>query len=215
MGSNKFIFWLALVLGSSCGVFAQPKTEPARLPFEILKLKWEKQAKLPQNFDPSGGGSPGTINDSTGSSRGGSGGGSSSDSSGSTTQGLQPSSPSRITFAYLYSIKIRNRLEKPIEGVAWDYVFLDPANSQELGRHQFLSFQKVEAGKTATFQIEQRTPPVRVFRTQTVAANKHGKLSETAVIRCVLYADGTTWLEANTNADVCGLLRKGKLSLRR
>lgn len=202
------------MLGSSC-VFAQPKTEPSRLPFEILKLKWEKQAKLPQNFDPSGGGSPGTINDPTGSSRGSSGGGSNSDSSGSTTQGLQASSPSRITFAYLYSIKIKNRLEKQIEGVAWDYVFLDPSNSQELGRHQFLSFQKVEPGKTATFQIEQRTPPVRIFRTQTVAENKHGKLSETAVIRCVLYADGTTWRDPNTSEDVCALLRKGKAGLSR
>ena len=174
--------------------------------------------RLPQSYDPSGGGSTGTINDSTRSSRGGSGGGSGSagsDSSGSTTQGMQPSAPSRVLFLYVYSMKIKNTGSKEIEGIAWDYVFVDPATSAELGRHQFLSFEKVEPDKTATFQSEQRAPPVRTVRTQMADDNKQGKLSEKSVIKCVLYADGATWRDANTSEDICNLLKKGKAGLSR
>jgi hypothetical protein len=212
--SRKTICLLAstVIFGLVAGVqsFPQNEASTATLPFEILKLKWEKQARLPEGFDPSNGGASGSINDSatSGSSRGGGGGG-------STTQGLQPSGPSRVFFSYVYSMKIRNTGAKEIEGVAWDYIFLDPATSAEVGRHQFLSFQKVEPAKTATFQSELRTPPVRTIRTQTVAENKHGKLSEKSEIRCVLYADGTTWRAPSTSEDVCNLLRKGKAGLNR
>ena len=102
-------------------------------------------------------------------------------------------------------MKIQNHGSKEIEGVAWDYIFLDPSTSAEVGRHQFLSFERVEPNKSATFHSEQRTPPVR-----TLSADANKKLAEKSVIRCVLYADGTTWREANTTEDVCGLLKKGK-----
>src|SRR5262245_10116158 len=96
-----------LVAGVRC--FPQNEVSTPPLPFEILKLKWEKQARLPEGFDPSNGGASGSINDSATSSRSsGSGGGSSGGGGGSTTQGLQASAPSRISFMYVYSMKIRN-----------------------------------------------------------------------------------------------------------
>jgi hypothetical protein len=197
----------ALVAGVRCFPQNQASTPP---PFEILKLKWEKEARLPQDFDPSNGGASGSINDSAtsgSSSRGGGGGGGGGGSS-STTQGMQPSAPSRVFFMYVYSMKIKNTGSKEIEGVAWDYIFLDPANEAEVGRHQFLSFERVEPNKTTTFHSEQRTLPVR-----TLSADANKKLAEKSIIRCVLYADGTTWREANTAEDVCNLLRKGKTGL--
>ena len=198
----------SLIAGLKC--FPQNEASAPPLPFEILKLKWEKQAKLPESFDPSNGGASGSINDSAtsgGGSRGGAGG---SGGSASTTQGLQAASPSRVFFTYVYSMKIRNTGSKEIEGVAWDYVFLDPSNSAEVGRHQFLSFEKVAANKTATFQSEQRTPPVRVIRNQNGDVNKHEKLVEKSVVQCVLYDDGTTWRNEKASSDTCNLLKKGK-----
>lgn len=203
---------IALVASAKC--FPQNEGSKPPLPFEILKLKWEKQAKLPDNFDPSNGGAAGSINDSATSSRSsGGGGGSSGGSGGSTTQGLQPSAPSRVFFTYVYSMKIRNTGSKEIEGVAWDYLFLDPSTSAEVGRHQFLSFEKVPSNKTATFQSQQRTPPVRIVRTQNVEINKHEKLLEKSVVQCVLYDDGTTWRNEAANPDICNLLKKGKAGL--
>src|SRR5947207_1532338 len=203
----------AAVIVMACGyACSKRQSAPTAPPLQILKLKWEKQMRLPQSYDPSGGGSTGTINDPTRSSRGGSGS-AGSDTSGSTTQGMQPSAPSRVLFVYVYSMKIKNAGSKEIEGIAWDYVFVDPSNSAELGRHQFLSFEKVEPDKTATFQSEQRTPPVRTLRTPTAVDNKQGKVAEKSVIKCVLYADGTTWRDANTSEDVCNMLKKSKAGL--
>jgi hypothetical protein len=181
----------------------------------VIKLKWEREARLPQNFDPSNGGASGSINDSATSARSGGGAGSGGGGGASTTQGMQPSAPSRVSFLYVYSMKIKNHGSKEIDGVAWDYVFMDPTTSAELGRHQFLSFEKVASDKTVTFQSEQRTPPVRTIRTQTSEVNKHEKLLEKSEIKCVLYADGTTWRDANASDDVCNLLRKGKAGLSR
>jgi len=198
----------AMMLVIACvSLSAQPQSESASSQIEVLKIKWERQARLPQDFDPSGGGASGTINDPTRSSRGGGGGSGGGDSSG-TTQGLQPAGPSRVSFSYVYSMKIQNHGSREIEGVAWDYIFLDPSTSAEVGRHQFLSFERVEPNKSATFHSEQRTPPVR-----TLSADANRKLAEKALIRCVLYGDGSTWREPNTGEDVCNLLKKGKLGL--
>ena len=197
-----------------CGSgWAQTEGAKTNSGVEILKLKWEKEARLPQNFDPSGG-STGSINDSATSSRSGGGGGSGGGGA-STTQGMQPSAPSRVSFLYVYSMKIKNHGSKEIDGVAWDYVFMDPTTSAELGRHQFLSFEKVASDKTVTFQSEQRTPPVRTIPAQASEVNKHEKLLEKSEIKCVLYADGTTWRDANASDDVCNLLKKGKAGLSR
>jgi hypothetical protein len=206
-------------------IFLSVATAPARTtqleqpgappPIEVIKLKWEKEARLPQNFDPSNGGASGSINDSATSARSGGGTGSGGGGGASTTQGMQPSAPSRVSFIYVYSMKVKNHGSKEIDGVAWDYVFLNPTTSAELGRHQFLSFEKVASDKTVTFQSEQRTPPVRIVRTQASEVNKHENLSEKSEIKCVLYADGTTWRDANTSEDVCNLLKKGKAGLSR
>jgi hypothetical protein len=126
---------------------------------------------------------------------------------------MQASAPSRVFFSYVYSLKIKNTGSKEIEGVAWDYVFLDPSTSAEIGRHQFLSFEKVASNKTATFQSEQRTPPVRTVRTQGADANKHDKPLEKSVVQCVLYEDGTTWRNESASPDICNLLKKGKSGL--
>lgn len=189
------------------------QTTPGDAPpnIEILKLKWEKQMRLPQNFDPSAG-STGTINDPTRSSSGAASGGGRADA---TTQGMQPAGPSRVSFVYVYSMKIRNTGSKAIEGVAWDYVFLDPSNSTEAGRHQFLSFEKVEPSKSSTYQAQQRFPPVRTAHSPSTKSDGENKFLEKSIIQCVLYADGTTWRNANAAESVCDLLKKGKSGLAR
>ncbi len=205
--------WLSLISLFSLAALSAQSEKQTPPPLEVIKLKWEREARLPQNFDPSNGGASGSINDSATSSRGsgGSGGG----GGGSTTQGMEPSAPSRITFRYVYSMKVKNVASKEIEGVAWDYVFLEPSTEKEIGRHQFLSFEKVAPDKSVTFKAEQRTPPVRTIQTQMSEANKRENLSEKSMIQCVLFADGTTWRAATAPEDVCNLLRKGKAGLGR
>ncbi len=50
-------------------LFAQDRAQTSGSNIQILKLKWEKQMRLPEDFDPSAG-STGSINDPTQSSSG-------------------------------------------------------------------------------------------------------------------------------------------------
>jgi hypothetical protein len=193
-------------------LLAQERAQTSGSSLQILKLKWEKQMRLPGDFDPSGG-STGTINDPTRSS---SGGGSGASRAGAADQGLgPPAPPSRVSFVYVYSMKVKNIGPKPIEAVAWDYLFLDPTSHAEVARHQFLSFEKVQPDKTATFEVQQRTPPTRKPKTEEKGSDKQAKLEEQAIIQCVLYADESTWRNSNTPESVCDLLKKGKSNLTR
>jgi hypothetical protein len=215
--SEELCWMFLLGLGLVVTSFAQRTTESSPPNIQIIKLKWEKQMRLPRDFEPSSG-SPGTINDSTGSSGGGSGnqaraGG--GGSAGATTQGMAPSTPSRVSFVYVYSMKVKNTGPKPIDAVAWDYVLLDPTSHAEIARHQFLSFEKVQSDKTATFEAQQRTPPVRKPKTEEKESDKPAKFAEQAIIQCVLYADETTWRNPNAPETVCDLLKKGKSNLSR
>src|ERR1700746_4003293 len=51
----QFRFWSAffICLGVSINSSAQQQSASSTPPIEILKIKWEKQVRLPRNFDPS------------------------------------------------------------------------------------------------------------------------------------------------------------------
>jgi hypothetical protein len=195
---------------ASADLFAQEQ-QTSESNIEILKLKWEKQMRLPRDFDPSAG-ITGGISDPTRSSAGSNAGG--GRASGGEQGIAPPAPPSRVFLMYVYSMKIRNNGPKPIEAVAWDYVLLDPTSHTEVARHQFLSFEKVQPDKTATFESLQRTPPIKT-KIEDKESDKHTKPEERAIIRCVLYADETTWRDSNTPENVCDLLKKGKANLSR
>src|SRR6266568_647180 len=190
-------------------LFAQDRAQTSGSNIQILKLRWEKQMRLPEDFDPSAG-STGSINDPTRSS---SGRGANGSGGSATIQGMVPSAPSRVSFVYVYSMKVKNTGPKPIEAVAWDYVLRDPTSHAEVSRHQFLSFEKVQPDKTATFESRQRTPPILKTKIEAREGDKQAKIEEQAIIRCVLYADETTWRDSNTPQNVCDLLKKGKTNL--
>jgi hypothetical protein len=188
-------------------LFAQERAQTSGSNVQILKLKWEKQMRLPQDFDPAAG-STASINDPTRSSSSGGAG----RAGGRETGIAPPAPPSRVFLVYVYSMKVKNTGPKPIEAVAWDYVILDPTSHAEVARHQFLSFEKVAPDKTATFESLQRTPPIKT-KIEARESDERAKPEERAIVRCVLYADETTWRDSNTPENVCDLLKKGKASL--
>jgi len=175
---------------------------------EILKLKWEKDARLPKDYDP-GAGSTGGFNDPTRSSAGGGSGRSSA-----VDQGVAPPPPpSRVSWVYVYSMKVKHTGPKPIDAVAWDYLLIDPGTNAVVARHPFLSFEKVQPGKTVTFEAQQRIPPVRKIKAEGKESDKPLKFAEQAIIQCVLYADESTWRDLKTPETVCDLLKKGRSNL--
>src|SRR5581483_2715244 len=124
-----------------------------------------------------------------------------------------PATPGRLPVYYVYSLKIRNDAEKQIEGIAWDYLFLDPNTGAELARHQFLSYAKTPPLHSATLQAQNRTPPIRVVR---ASAEKQAQTRpiERAEIQCVLFTDDTVWRNRYGRKGTCEFLKNSEIILK-
>src|SRR6266480_2372194 len=105
---------------------------------EVLKLKWEKEVRLPRNFDPSVIPANGAFNDPT-SRTSASAPTSALDATriatarvaaASSSSSEFPSMPGRLPVVYVYSMKVRNAGARAIEGIAWDYLFIDPTSNK-------------------------------------------------------------------------------------
>ena len=189
---------------------------------QILQIKWEKQTRLPRNFDPSvvptgvifSEPESQTIRPGTSAATTASRAVTIAQTNPSTQEnGTFGNAPGRLLLVYVYSMKIKNIGPKPIEGIAWDYVFLDSVSNVEVGRHQILSLTKVAAEKTTTVEAALRVPPIRTIQVQSAKSQKQEKFLERAVIQCVLYADQATWRNAQAPEGVCDLLKKAKAGL--
>lgn len=212
-----------LISLAACGAtFGQ--TDPSNSNVEILKLHWQKQVRLPRNYDPSVIPTNGSFVDPASRSSGApvTSGATEMARTNNARSAASPNSPSafpagpaRLPIFYIYSLKLRNSGPKAIAGVAWDYLFIDAANNAELGAHQFLSYEKISPEQSATLKAQLRSPPTRVVRPADPAANKQPKLIERSVIQCILYADDTVWKNPQGRADVCALLKHDKALIKR
>jgi len=214
-----FFFCLAATATS----FGQGTVESSPPAIEILKLKWEKEVRLPRNFDPSviptngsfvdpalrtSAAAPISALDATRAAT------SARDAAASSSTAF-PATPRRLPVVYFYSLKIRNAGTKTIEGIAWDYLFIDPNTGVELGRRQFLSYEKVVTDRIATLQSLLRSPPTRVIQASSSQRKQQPKLVERAVIQCVLYSDDTLWRNSSAREGLCDLLKNARSLMKR
>src|SRR5207302_10001566 len=131
-----------------------------------------------------------------------------------------PATPARMPIDYVYSMKIKNTSPKTIEGIAWDYLFLDRNNLTERGRHQFLSYAKIPTDKSMTLQGRLRTPPIRIVQALPAAVSiptsgKQTKSIERVAIKCILYADNSVWRNPQARKDVCEFLKSQETLVKR
>lgn len=206
------------MLALTCGVLAQQRSESSPVPLEILKLKWEKTTRLPRNFDPSLIPAGGVFSDANvrntvnpqpnplDATRVATNARSNAETS---SVAVFPATPSRLPVVYVYSMKVKNVGQKTIDGVAWDYIFIDVGTNKEVGRHQFLTFEKLKTEKTTTFSSQMRSPPTQVVQTPNGngASKERPKYMGKAIIHCVLYADDTAWRGPQASTDICALLK--------
>lgn len=217
----KWFMCVCVLLLVSPAVLAQNQTD-SNNNIEILKLHWEKQVRLPRNFDPSATSTGAAFNDPTARTSA-SGPATAVDATRAATSAQNaaagastafPATPSRMPVFYAYSMKIRNDGGKTIEALAWDYLFVDSTSGAEVGRHQFLSYEKVGSGKTVTFSSQLRSPPTRIVQVSKVH-QKQPQVAEHAVVQCVLYADATAWRNPQAAPDICKLLANGRPAKRK
>jgi len=105
--------------------------------------------------------------------------------------GRQPSGPARYYFIYRASLK--NSSTKPIEEIDWDYVFIDSATGQELGRHQFTSNKVISPGKSKELSFMLSSPPTKRISVSALNKNERSGITDQVVIVRVKYSDGTVW----------------------
>jgi hypothetical protein len=215
VGKTCLLFCISL---AAAGIsYAQNNTSALSPPLEVLKLKWEKEVRLPRNFDPSIIPTGTTFSDpssrvSTSSTGTAAAGAPAARTAGSNSVAF-PATPGRLPVFYSYSMKMRNEGDKQIEGIAWDYLFLDPASGAELGRHQFLSYVKTLPLKTVTLRGQTRTPPVRIVHAVT-NQKKPLRPIERAEIQCVLFADDTVWRNRFGRKGTCEFLKNTETNLK-
>jgi hypothetical protein len=205
--------WISLLCFAWAAIsFGQRVVETSAAPnIEIIKLKWDREVRLPRNFDPAIIPTGGTFNDPS-SRISQPPAGTDATRSGGTNRGpaassnvIFPATPGRLPLFYIYSLKLRNLGTEVIKGIAWDYLFIDPKSNAELGRHQFLSFEKAVPNKKISLHAQLRSPPVRVVRAS--GSKTRSKFVERAVIQCVLYANGSVWRNPEGRPGVCELLK--------
>lgn len=192
---------------------------------EILKLKWEKQARLPRNFDPSV--IPTNDTFRTMESRTAVPGSTQAPYGDETRRDAAarsaalapvdyfPNAPARMPIFYVYSLTIRNNGTKTIQAVAWDYVFLNAGSQTVVGNHHLLSYATVKTSQSATLKGTERTRPITIVSATNVKSRTaSARPLERAIVHCVLYDDGTTW--RNPAGDsACELLKKNQPATQR
>lgn len=103
----------------------------------------------------------------------------------------QPSGPPRYYF--IYKASVRNSSNKPITEIDWDYVFIDAATNQELGRHQFTSVKTIAPGKSKELSFSLSAPPTRRISVHALNKQERSGIADQVVVVRVKYADGSVW----------------------
>jgi len=196
---------------------AQDSNTTLSPPLEVLKLKWEKQVRLPRNFDPSIITTGTTFSDPAARTiptnpADATRAATSARSAAAGSNNSFPATPAGMPVYYVYLLKMRNDAEKEIEGIAWDYLFLDPNTGAELARHQFLSYVKTGHLHAATLQAQTRTPPIRILRATGQKAQP--RPIERAEIQCILYTDDTVWRNRFGRQGTCEFLKNSETVLK-
>jgi hypothetical protein len=217
--STGSIKWhLPMLLCLFMGSIASAQEPVARTPsgIEIIKLRWRKQVRLPNNFDPAKIPTRGVFVDPASkapASLPGSGveatrPPSSNPNTSVDSDTFFPATPGRLPVFYIYSMTIKNEGDKGIVGVAWDYVFIDQGARTEVGRHEFMNYKKIGAGGVGVLENPLRSPPTRVVKSN--QDKPKAALVQRATIECILFADETSWRNPQAGPDICKLLASAR-----
>jgi hypothetical protein len=96
-------------------------------------------------------------------------------------------------YAFLYKATFRNEGAKAVKEIDWDYVFLDAATREVLGRREFTAVEKIAAGKSKELTFFVSSPPTQKISAQSLDRRERDGLAERVVVVRVLYEDGTVW----------------------
>ncbi len=120
-----------------------------------------------------------------------------------------PGNPFRnVIHGYYYQADFTNGSELKIKGIIWEYVFLDPATKEELGRHKIFSKTSIKKGKTDTVTAFRIKPPSGTISAEALGEkDRKNQYLERIEIKAVLFSDGSLWQAAGTSERDSNRLR--------
>jgi hypothetical protein len=187
------IFAFFLIAFASAIAFGQtPQKDEMPPGVAVRKYKWEKVGPAPvvdssmkaESDSPSGGSSDSNVPDQASGVR------------------------SRDNTFFQYSVEVANDGNKPIKAILWDYIITDSSSNEELGRHNFVSFEKVGRNSVKALRVRSRISPSRVVTVQNTPPPGNSTVVERVIFRCVVYDDGTLWQQRGTNENCDALQRR-------
>jgi len=114
----------------------------------------------------------------------------------------------RDTPFFLYSVEVKNEGNKSIKAILWDYLIIDGSSKEELGRHEFVSFEKVSRNSVKNLTAKSRITPSRIVTVQDSPPPANLTVVERVMLKCVVYDDGTVWQQSPAWEQSCEALRK-------
>jgi len=112
------------------------------------------------------------------------------------------------TELHTYSMELSNAGSKPIKALAWDFVFSDLATNAELLRHSLANLQSVDASQKKAVRFTTRLSTPKVVSAGALEKNKTASFGQSAMIQCLVFADGSTWEKPNGIGKPCERLQR-------
>ena len=108
---------------------------------------------------------------------------------------------------FVYSVELKNDGGKAIKAILWNYLIIDGATNEELGRHEFVSFEKVGSNAVRALTVRSRLTPSRIVTVQGSQPSTNTTV-ERVILKCVVFDDGTLWEQPGTTPQNCEPLRR-------
>lgn len=177
-----------------CSAQETPAAQDAPPGLIVLKVKWERQLDPSPNRSSPEPGRNATERDAL------------NNSGGMQTADTHVFPP----YIYEYSVEVRNDFTKKIKWSSWVYVLSDQSK-KEVGRHEFVTFDKIAPGEKRTLRGRKRASPSRTVSTENLKKKNGPTYEERVEFRCVAYDDGTFWHRLSmTESDCAETERRSK-----
>jgi len=118
----------------------------------------------------------------------------------------------KSAFGYFISIKVENNSPRNIRSIAYDYVFTDPGNKEELKRYSLRAFGTIGVKETKWLKSGPGLGPPQKVSIAGLQKDKRSPFDERAEIKCVLFMDGTGWKAPDADQKTCDELVKFTLN---
>jgi hypothetical protein len=115
--------------------------------------------------------------------------------------------PPPQTRMYVYSMELNNEGLKAIKALAWDFIFTDAANKTEMLRHSLANLHQINLHQKKTLRFTTQASPPKTVSASGLSNGRQTTFDMSVRIKCLLFTDGSSWEQTNSDDACKSLLR--------